>query len=153
MKFEKGHIKVGGRRPGSPNKKRVDVADRLECLGIDVIDELVKLMPEMDAASKSKVLVTLLAYVAPKPSSEPKNDSERSTEKYQAWTALESFYSSYLTQEELETAKEKFVHLTDYYAVPTIEDLLPIEVIARCHIAHEKRVEALEAKIAANEPL
>ena len=153
MKLEKGHVKVGGRKVGTPNKKRVDVADRLENLGIDVIDELAKLLPELAAASKSKVLLTLLAYVAPKPANEAENESEKTLARYRAILDLESFYSNYLSEEEFQLGKDLYAHFTGYQAVPTIEDLLPIEVIARCHAAHEKRVAELEAKIAAGEPL
>jgi hypothetical protein len=91
--------------------------------------------------------------VVPKPSNEPENEAEKPPARHQAREELETFYAQYLTAEEIETAKENFKELSYFNAVPKIEDVLPIETIARCHIAHGKRVEALEAKIAANEPL
>jgi hypothetical protein len=70
MGHVKGAPKTGGRKKGTPNKPIGQFAIRLQEMGIDLIEELMKLIKDetKDAPSKSAKMTTLagmLAYVYP----------------------------------------------------------------------------------------
>lgn len=60
--------KTGGRKAGTPNKRTVALAERLEALNCDPVGELVSLA--MDSATepalKARCFLDLLAYLHPK---------------------------------------------------------------------------------------
>ena len=60
--------KTGGRQKGTPNKRTVDLAERLEALDCDPVTELVRLAmdPATKPAIKARCYIDLLAYLYPK---------------------------------------------------------------------------------------
>ncbi len=55
-----------GRRAGTPNKaKALDVEAKLKSLGIDVIEEMVKLLPQLPVEKQMQSLNNLLPYITP----------------------------------------------------------------------------------------
>lgn len=56
-----------GRKPGSKNRNKYEVAERLKVLGFDVLSEMVQLYrdPDTKSETKAKMAGDLLKYVAP----------------------------------------------------------------------------------------
>jgi len=63
-RFEKGHIKTGGRKKGTPNKRTADIIERLE--GVDIVGELLHIA-KTSKKEDTKVIVykELMKYVYP----------------------------------------------------------------------------------------
>ena len=63
----KGH-KTGGRTTGTPNKRTVDVMERLEALGCDPLEGLARIAadPTTETALRARVYADLLPYLYPK---------------------------------------------------------------------------------------
>lgn len=66
MSRPQGLSKTGGRRKGTPNRKTVELADQLLANGIDVVTELVKTLPDLDAKDKANILLNLMNFLHPK---------------------------------------------------------------------------------------
>lgn len=66
MAFKKGRKKTGGRQKGVKNKLNLGVAETLESMGIDCVEEMLKIAEETE---KEEVRLTvykeLLKYVYP----------------------------------------------------------------------------------------
>ena len=60
--------KTGGRTAGTPNKRTVELMDRLEELNCDPLEGLAKIAgdPATDVALRARVLADLLPYIYPK---------------------------------------------------------------------------------------
>ena len=61
-KFAPGHKKLGGRPKGTGNR----VKARLEALGVDCVEEILKLVDELKPFEQVKVYLELLSYSEPK---------------------------------------------------------------------------------------
>src|SRR5690349_21126382 len=61
-------IKTGGRRAGTPNRRTVELSDRLTELGVDPVAQLAQIALDDDAAAelRARVACELLAYLYPK---------------------------------------------------------------------------------------
>lgn len=61
-------MKTGGRRPGVPNKRTFELADKLSALGIDPVAQLAQIVsaPDTPPELRARVACELLAYVYPK---------------------------------------------------------------------------------------
>lgn len=61
-------IKTGGRVAGIPNKRTLDLQERLEALGVDPLAGLAAIAKDMTAPLdlRAKVMTDLLQYVYPK---------------------------------------------------------------------------------------
>ena len=64
--FEKGHAKMGGREKGTHDKRTMLVRDILEHNGINLIDEITRLIPLLDIKDQVAALTALVPYVYPK---------------------------------------------------------------------------------------
>ncbi len=62
MARPKGLAKTGGRRPGTPNRKTHELSEKLESLGCDPIEGLVRLAE--DPATKPEIKVRCYAELA-----------------------------------------------------------------------------------------
>ena len=58
-----GYPKTGGRVLGTPNKRTVHLIDQLEKRNFDVVEEILMLLPELDASKRADLLVSLLPYI------------------------------------------------------------------------------------------
>ena len=60
--------KTGGRKAGTPNKKKSAIKERLEELGCDPLEGMVKIAQDesVDEAIRVKVLIELCRYIYPK---------------------------------------------------------------------------------------
>ena len=66
MPFVKGHKKVGGRKPGSPDKKR-DLFAKCEAKGIDIFDEMLEIaLTTIDPSARFNMLRDMASYLYPK---------------------------------------------------------------------------------------
>lgn len=66
MPFKKGHVKVGGRKKGTPSKKSLLVREILENNGINLIEKIIEILPALEPEEKVRALIQLLPYVHPK---------------------------------------------------------------------------------------
>lgn len=57
--------KTGGRKAGTPNKNSLKFAERLEEVGIDLIDEIYKTLPSLLPEEKVRALISMLKYAYP----------------------------------------------------------------------------------------
>lgn len=65
--FKPGHAKVGGRKPGTPNKKTQALQEILEeGLGKGLPEKIVEIMHTLDPKDQVKVLLELMQYIYPK---------------------------------------------------------------------------------------
>ena len=83
MPKRKGAPKSGGRKKGTPNKKRIFVAERLAELKFCVVQNIIILYEAVDTPPeiKCKLLNMLLDYSAPKPVFEVQEQDESYTEE------------------------------------------------------------------------
>lgn len=83
MPRQKGTQKTGGRKKGTPNKKRIFVAERLAELNFCVVQNIIILYEAADTPPeiKCKLLNMLLDYSAPKPVFEVQDTDESYTEE------------------------------------------------------------------------
>lgn len=83
MPRQKGTQKTGGRKKGTPNKKRIFVAERLAELNFCVVQNIIILYEAADTPPeiKCKLLNMLLDYSAPKPVFEVQEQDESYTEE------------------------------------------------------------------------
>jgi len=60
--------KTGGREKGTPNKRTVELAERLEALDCDPVARLANLAndPDLDPAIRARCCIELMAYLYPK---------------------------------------------------------------------------------------
>lgn len=82
MPKRKGDPKSGGRKKGTPNKKRIFVAERLAELNFCVVQNIIILYEQADTPPeiKCKLLNMLLDYSAPKPVFEVQEQDDSYTE-------------------------------------------------------------------------
>lgn len=66
MPFKVGHKRTGGRKKGTPNKNRPDLIRELEARNFNVLDEILKILPSLDAAMKIRSLLNLMEYIYPR---------------------------------------------------------------------------------------
>src|ERR1700682_702730 len=70
MPFERGHVKLGGRKKGSANKSRMylDICEKLESEGYDLVGEAVKLLRKRTTPLEYKVrlMLGIMAHTHPK---------------------------------------------------------------------------------------
>ena len=66
MPRPEGYKKTGGREKGTPNRKSLEIQEVLFNLGVDVVGQLVELLPELDADKRASVLLDLMHYIYPK---------------------------------------------------------------------------------------
>ena len=61
-------IRTGGRKPGVPNKRTVELAERLDALGLDPVLGLAKIAEDPTASLelRAKVLADLMSYMYPR---------------------------------------------------------------------------------------
>lgn len=62
----KGYPKTGGRQKGTKNKDNMGVLERLNHHGINLVDELVALLPELKPERQMYLLNELMQYCYPK---------------------------------------------------------------------------------------
>lgn len=62
-----GLPKTGGRKKGTLNKKTVFLRDVLESKNINLLDEVLAILPELDARKRVDILIKLMEYVYTKP--------------------------------------------------------------------------------------
>lgn len=63
-KFQKGHTKTGGRKKGTPNKKTLDIMERLK--GVDLVGEMLEIAKSAEKDElKVAVYKELMKYVYP----------------------------------------------------------------------------------------
>jgi hypothetical protein len=67
-RFQTGQVKPegSGRKKGTPNKKTLDLAEKLRAEGLDPVLELIKLLPLLEPQQKANVLLDLMTYLYPK---------------------------------------------------------------------------------------
>lgn len=66
--FTKGHQKMGGRKKGTPNKKKVlKVADVLAEKGINPVEKILEQLPYLDPKDQVKAWLELQSYTEAKP--------------------------------------------------------------------------------------
>lgn len=58
--------KKSGRKKGSLNKSSLKISEKLDELGINLVDEIFKSIPEITAEARINVYLKLLEYVYPK---------------------------------------------------------------------------------------
>jgi hypothetical protein len=66
MSFEKGHVKVGGRQAGTPNKATRDIRYIISKILENVSDDDIKEMMGNIKTKKQEVLLSFLGKIAPK---------------------------------------------------------------------------------------
>ena len=64
-KFTKGHEKLGGRKVGTPNKASLKLLDQLIERNLNPVEEIIKLLPLVDANKKLDAWLKLLSYCYP----------------------------------------------------------------------------------------
>ncbi len=74
MAAPKGHPRYGGRKKGTPNKATQTVREILALAGLDVPNELAKILPSLPVDLQVKVLLELMQYLYPKRASIMIND-------------------------------------------------------------------------------
>lgn len=86
MRFEKGRQKTGGRQKGTPNKIVLDFQKRLDRHGIDPIERLAKILPELSPEQQANIFLRMLPYLYPtrkavEINDDPKDPSNALTEQ------------------------------------------------------------------------
>ena len=66
MKFEKGHIKVGGRQSGSTNKASIELRNRITSLIDEQFESIKSDLEELDPKERVAAYLKFLEYVLPK---------------------------------------------------------------------------------------
>lgn len=61
-----GTSKTGGRRKGTPNRRTIDLTERLENVGLNVPERLVELLPQLSAEKQVEILMDLMTFLYPK---------------------------------------------------------------------------------------
>lgn len=61
-KFQKGHVKLGGRRPGSRNKGTT-LKEILDAHKFEPVAEILKTLPELDAKERVAACIDMLPYL------------------------------------------------------------------------------------------
>lgn len=61
-----GSPKTGGRQKGTLNKRTLNFADDLEHHGLDLLEEITKLLPELSPDKRAGILLGLMCYQYPK---------------------------------------------------------------------------------------
>jgi hypothetical protein len=64
--FKSGHIKIGGRKKGVPNKRSLGFLKNLEELGLDPIKIIAENIHQLDPQRKVQASLQLLDFVYPK---------------------------------------------------------------------------------------
>ena len=89
MKFENGHVKMGGRTAGTPNKAAKALRDQLQEVVQTTLDELPDTLAAMEPNERAKLLTALLPYVMPKLTSIDLNTQVEVPEKGRpAWLTI-----------------------------------------------------------------
>lgn len=66
MPFEPGHQKIGGRKPGTPNKK-TQLINKCEAKGIDVFDEMLSIaVTTTDLKERFYMFKEIICYLYPR---------------------------------------------------------------------------------------
>lgn len=118
MGFQEGHARFGGRKAGTPNKPKYDVAERLEKAGVDAVDEIVKLLPQLDVQSRAKTLLALLQYVAVKPTAPAEEEAnEGPQEKLLRWREAMNREREEALEAKLREAREAAARGEDVLAI------------------------------------
>lgn len=66
MGRSQGTAKTGGRKKGTPNKRSLELAETLDYLGRNPVDELFALIPQLQAKEQAQILLGFLPYLYPK---------------------------------------------------------------------------------------
>ncbi|GAB3949534.1 hypothetical protein GCM10028805_25930 [Spirosoma harenae] len=66
MKFEKGHAKQGGRKPGSPNKTTADIKSRISALIEEQFDSVSADLEKLEPKERVAAYLKFLEYILPK---------------------------------------------------------------------------------------
>ena len=82
MPRQKGTVKTGGRKKGTPNKRTKVLSEALLNNGIDIPQKLAEIFPNLSYDKQADVLLSLMSFVYPKRKSieiaeesiEPKNE-------------------------------------------------------------------------------
>lgn len=59
-------VKCGGRQKGTPNKNKATVIEHLDALNFNVLEELMKTLPDLDPPARARMLYGLLDFIYPK---------------------------------------------------------------------------------------
>lgn len=67
-KFQPGHAKIkgSGRKRGTPNKNTAILNEALDAAGLNIVERLEALLPQLSVEKQADVLVDLLGYLFPK---------------------------------------------------------------------------------------
>lgn len=65
MAFKPGHVKVGGRKPGTPNVLTAEIRSVLKQIVNDEISTLPERLSQMPPGERTAMLLKLLPYVLP----------------------------------------------------------------------------------------
>ncbi len=66
MSRPEGLPKTGGRLPGTPNKRTLELAAKLEEHGIDPLAEIAAALPDLTSERRIEVMLALLPFLFPK---------------------------------------------------------------------------------------
>jgi hypothetical protein len=66
MQFSKGHVKLGGRKKGTPNKVSSDLRNRIKLFLDNNFEQLEKDISELQPADRVRFLIKLMEFVVPK---------------------------------------------------------------------------------------
>lgn len=66
MAFQNGHEKFGGRKKGIPNKESRKLEETLAFLGLDPLEQLIKILPTLPNEKQASALLHLLQFLYPK---------------------------------------------------------------------------------------
>ncbi len=66
MAFEEGHLKVGGRQKGTPNRKAQLLIDICDAAGCDIPRKLLEIVPSLTPDNQAKVYLGLMPYLFPR---------------------------------------------------------------------------------------
>lgn len=61
-----GTPKTGGRKKGTPNGRTGELVDQLADSGLDVVSEIAKALPELEAETRVETLMELMGFLFPK---------------------------------------------------------------------------------------
>lgn len=66
MPRQMGTPKTGGRGKGTPNARTVHFSEKLESMGLDLIQEIVGILPMLEPDRRANVMLAMLPYYYPK---------------------------------------------------------------------------------------
>ena len=61
-----GTPKTGGRIKGTPNRSSLDFQEALQGFVVDIVAELIRLLPQLEVSKRVDILVSLMSYVYPR---------------------------------------------------------------------------------------